>query len=105
MTTPNPFIVTDWREKVTFGEEGPAPTLLVEDELQKVVLGTVKAGQSIPLHADRGGTFVFLDGTGTFHAGDQQLQAQPGMIVHLAENTVRGVDAETDMVFLAIRAA
>ncbi len=105
MTLPNPVVIPNWRDVVTFGDHGPQPTLLVDGDLQRVVLGGLRAGQSIPVHPDRGGTFIFLEGTGTFHAGDRDLSAAPGLVVHLADDTVRGMDAETDLVFLAVRAA
>lgn len=105
MSVPDPVVIPDWHEAVRFGDQRPQPNVLADTELQRVVLGALRAGQSIPTHADRGGTFVFLEGTGTFHVAGQDLPAVPGLVVQLADDTPRGVDAETDLVFLAVRVA
>lgn len=45
-----PTLHPNWRKTVTFADNGPSPTPLLEtDQLEAVLVG-LRAGQSIPVH-------------------------------------------------------
>ncbi len=88
---------------VLFSTEGPQPTpLLVEDEL-KVVVGGLQAGQMIPPHPEGQAVYYILQGKGVMIVNDKEYPIEVGDIIIVDRGDVRGVKAESDLAFLAVR--
>lgn len=100
-----PMLFSDWRDKVVFSSDGPKPQALIETAKFKVVLAGLKAGQKIPPHPEGESMFHFLEGTGWMLVGDERLAVKPGATVVTPAGASRGVEAETQLVFLAARVA
>ena len=98
------LLYPDWREKVVFGKDGPDPQVLMETEKLKVVLAGLEPGQQIPVHPEGAAVFHFLQGSGWITIGDERLAVKQGATVVLPAGTNRGVEAVTQLVFLAARA-
>ncbi|MBT8218167.1 MAG: cupin domain-containing protein [Acidimicrobiia bacterium] len=96
-------LCTDWRSTVTFSDEGPTPLSLTDTGQFKVVLVGLKAGQSIPSHPSPAAMYHFLDGTGTISVDGHLITVQPGATVIVPDGAHRGIEAETDVVFLGAR--
>jgi|SRR5450756_2509391 quercetin dioxygenase-like cupin family protein len=93
----------NWREKVVFSPEGPSPQVLLVDEKAKVVVAGLQAGQSIPPHPETLGVFHCLEGTGWMTVDGERIPFNSGAIVVAPAGTSRGVEAETQLAFLAVR--
>jgi quercetin dioxygenase-like cupin family protein len=100
-----PQIFADVREKAVFSSARPQPQILMENEQAKVIVGSLEAGQKIPPHPEALAVYHFLEGSGWMTLNDERFQVQPGATVITPQGTIRGVDAETRMVFLAVRIA
>ena len=98
-----PVLYPDWREKVAFGADGPQPTVLIENEKMKVVLAGLKPGQKIPPHPATQGVYHFLQGSGWMTVGDERHAIAAGATMIVPQGAARGIEAETELVFLAVR--
>jgi quercetin dioxygenase-like cupin family protein len=98
-------VFPDWREKVVFSDEGPQPQTLVESDGFKVVLAGLKPGQSIPPHPEGRAVYYFLDGRGAMTVDGERISTAAGAIVMTPQGATRGVEAETQLAFLATRVA
>jgi quercetin dioxygenase-like cupin family protein len=98
-------IVPDWTRKVVFSEGGPQPQVLFDDGQLKVVLAGLQPGQTIPPHPEGRSVYHFLEGKGVMTIDDQPVEVGAGMTLVLADGTVRGMQAETRLAFLATRLA
>ena len=96
----------DWRAKVIFGADGPKPQMLTENPKYKVVVVGLEPGQKIPLHSEEGSAvFHIVDGTGWASVNDERFAVQPGATVLVPEGGKRGMEATTQLVFIAVRIA
>ncbi|MBI2955188.1 MAG: cupin domain-containing protein [Chloroflexi bacterium] len=95
----------DWKEKVAFAEEGPFPQILLQSDKAKVVLAGLEPGQKIPPHPEALAVFHFLEGEGWMIVDGERLRATPGTIVIAHQGAARGIEAETRLVFTAVRIA
>jgi len=95
----------DWQEKVVFSSGGPQPQILAENEKLKVIIGSLEVGQKIPTHPEALAVYHFLEGTGWMIVDDERYPVSPGATVITPEGAKRGVEAETRLVFLAVRIA
>lgn len=93
----------DWREKAIFSPAGPQPHILAENENLKVIVGSLDVGQKIPQHPEALAVYHFLEGTGWMTVDDEQYSVSSGATVITPEGAKRGVEAETRLVFLAVR--
>ncbi|MDD2696038.1 MAG: hypothetical protein PHD58_08935 [Anaerolineales bacterium] len=98
-----PKIFADWRQNVIFSPEGPTPTPLYADGPVKVVLAGLQAGGAIPPHPEGLSVYHFLEGRGRMQVNAERLDVQAGMTVILDAGDVRGLEADTDLAFLATR--
>ena len=94
----------DWRSKVKFGKDGPDPQVLMETDRLKVVLAGLEPGQKIPVHPEGASVFHILQGNGWIKLGEERMEVEAGATVVMADGAARGVEASTQLVFLAIRA-
>lgn len=95
----------DWREKAIFSSVGPQPQVLAENEKLKVIVGSLDVGQKIPPHPEALAVYHFLEGTGWMTVDDERYPISSGATVITPEGAKRGVEAETRLVFLAVRIA
>lgn len=99
------IFVADWRDQAVFSPDGPHPQVLVQTDKLKVIIGSLEAGQVIPLHPEALAVYHFLDGSGWMTVDDQRYPVLSGTIIITPEGAARGVEAETRLVFLAARIA
>lgn len=95
----------DWQEKVTFSTGGPKPQILIENDKLKVIIGSLKAGQIIPAHPEALAVYHFLEGVGWMTVDDERYEVKSGATVITPQGAIRGIEAKTQLVFLAVRIA
>ncbi len=100
-----PIIYPNWQEKVVFSPEGPLPQILLENEKLKVIVAGLEMGQKIPQHPDGLAVYHFLQGTGWMLVDDERYPVLAGATIITPEGAKRGMEAETQLVFLATRIA
>lgn len=99
------LLYPDWRESVTYDANGPQPAILTNTETLKVIVAGLEAGQTIPPHPEALAVYHILDGTGWMLVDDERLDVGPGATVITPAGTVRGMEAETRLAFMATRIA
>jgi quercetin dioxygenase-like cupin family protein len=94
-----------WKELVAFSAEGPQPHVLMETERLKIVVAGLLPGQSIPPHPAALGMYHFLEGNGWMMVDGERLAVDAGATVIVPDGAARGIEAETQLCFLATRVA
>lgn len=94
----------DWRDKIVFASDGPKPQVLTENDKFKAVLVGLQAGQKIPPHPEGASVFHFLEGTGWLVVDGERIGVKAGSTVVTSPGANRGIEAETRLAFLAVRA-
>lgn len=97
------MLYPSWQEKVVFGEDGPQPEILAANEKMKVIIGGLKPGQKIPPHPEALATYHFLEGSGWMIVDDERYPVTAGATIIAPEGSARGIEADTKLVFLAVR--
>ncbi len=90
----------NWEDSVTFSDDGPSPTTLMDTPCLKAVLVGLRSDQRIPRHASPEAIYHFLRGTGTMTVDDESYPVVPGATVIAPDESERGITAETDIVFI-----
>jgi quercetin dioxygenase-like cupin family protein len=93
----------NWKEKIVYGENGPEPQILMVDEKVKIVLAGLKPGQKIPNHPESQAMYHFLEGNGWMTVDNERIAVSAGGTVTMPAGTVRGMEAETQLAFIAVR--
>lgn len=93
----------DWRAKVVYSAEGPQPQPLMANEKVKIIVAGLEPGQKIPEHAEATAMYHILEGSGWLIADGERLPVSAGATVVMPDGTVRGMEAETRLAFLATR--
>lgn len=96
-------LYADWRDKVIYAAEGPQPQPLMTDEKVKIIVAGLEPGQKIPPHPEAAAMYHILEGSGWMLVDDQQMPVKQGATVVMPAGTVRGMEAETRLAFLAAR--
>lgn len=96
-------LYADWREKVIYSAEGPQPQPLMADEKVKIIVAGLEPGQKIPAHPEAAAMYHILEGSGWILVDDERLPITAGAIVVMPAGTVRGMEADTRLAFLAVR--
>ena len=99
------MLYPDWKDKLVYGDEGPEPQILMADDKVKIIVAGLKAGQRIPEHPEAQAMYYFLEGTGTMIVDGERLPVNAGAIITMPEGAVRGLEAETQLAFIAVRIA
>jgi quercetin dioxygenase-like cupin family protein len=94
-----------WKEKIVFSGEGPHPQTLLETEKSKALIAGLEPGQKIPSHPEGPAIYYFLEGNGNMTVDEEVFPVNPGVIIVTPAGAVRGMHAETRLVFLAVRVA
>ena len=92
-----------WRDKVVYSPGGPQPQILMDNDEIKILVAGLEPGQKIPEHSEATAMYHFLEGTGWMLVDGERLEVGPGATVVMPEGTVRGMEAETRLAFLATR--
>ncbi len=95
----------NWHDFLTFGEEGPVPQTLIENERVRVIVAGLRAGQRIPVHPESAAVYHFLEGRGFMMVDNEEFPVQPGTVIYVTKGSTRGMRAETQLVFVATRLA
>lgn len=99
------MVYPGWRELVTFSTEGPQPQGLLDAEGLKVVVAGLLPGQSIPPHPESLGIFHILEGKGWMTVAGGRLAIEAGATVIVPGGVARGLEAQTQLAFMATRVA
>jgi quercetin dioxygenase-like cupin family protein len=99
------MLYPNWKESVVFAPQGPQPQILIQNEKLKVIVAGLEIGQKIPMHPEALAVYHFLEGTGWMTVDDERYPVSSGATVITPEGAKRGVEAETCLVFLAVRIA
>lgn len=94
-----------WQEKVVYSQKGPEPQVLEHNDLVRVVIAGLEPGQSIPEHPESFSVYHILQGSGWMTVDGERILISQGATVIMPSGAVRGVKAETQLVFLATRMA
>lgn len=97
------FLLGNWKERVVFSKDGPKPQVLEENNLFKVILAGLEAGQSIPAHPEQGAVYTILQGNGWMTVDGDRFPVTEGAIISMGNGAARGLEALTPIVFLAVR--
>ena len=90
-------------EKIVFSPDGPQPQALFAEGQVKIIVVGLEAGQKIPVHPEGLSFFHFLDGRGVMTVDDERLPVGAGTVIITEEGTPRGIEAETQLKFMAVR--
>ena len=94
-----------WKETVLFSAEGPQPQMLLETATCRAMIAGLQAGQKVPPHPEGPAIYHFLEGTGRMIVGEESFVVQTGATVVVPDGAPRGIEAETQLAFLAARLA
>jgi quercetin dioxygenase-like cupin family protein len=97
------FVLADWKERVVFSENGPQPQILEENGLFKVILAGLEPGQSIPVHSELGAVYYILQGDGWMTVDEERFSIEAGAVIGMGNGAARGIEAKTQLAFLAVR--
>ena len=95
--------ISDVKSKVIFSSEKVQPQILFTDGELKVLTAGLKAGQSIPVHPEGLAVYTFLKGHGVMVVDGERMAVKPGATIVTPTGSKRGVEAETEMIFVATR--
>ncbi len=90
-------------DKVVFSPDGPQPQTLFTQGQVKVIVAGLQAGQKIPVHPEGLSSFHFLGGRGTMIVDGERLAVAPGTVIIAEEGAPRGMEADTQLTFVAVR--
>lgn len=96
-------LLGNWQERVVFSENGPQPQILEENSMFKVIVAGLEPGQAIPIHPEQGALYTILQGTGWMTVDDERFPIEAGSVISMGNGAARGLEAETQLVFLAVR--
>ena len=94
-----------WQDFVIFGDERPNPQTMIENDRVRVIIAGLKPGQRIPVHPEAAAVYHFLEGQGVMTVNDNQFPIQQGSVIVMDEGAQRGLLAETQLIFMAVRLA
>ncbi len=97
----------NWQDKVVYEADGPhpQPQVLMVDDKVKVLVAGLEPGQQIPEHPEAASVYYFLAGSGWMLVDGERWPVSAGAIITMPAGTVRGLEAETRLAFLATRIA
>ncbi len=94
-----------WQNYVTYGDERPNPQTMIENDRVRVIIAGLKPGQRIPVHPEAAAVYHFLEGQGVMIVDGAQFPIQEGTVIVIDEGAQRGLLAETQLIFMAVRLA
>ncbi|MBC8504675.1 MAG: hypothetical protein ISR58_00310 [Anaerolineales bacterium] len=97
------ILFPNWKDIVVYPEKGAQPQVLVETENYKSVIAGLAAGSGMPPHPEGPAIFHFLEGSGQMIVGEQSFRVSAGATVVVPDGALRGIEAKTQLAFLAVR--
>lgn len=97
------IVIPDLRERVVFSPGGPRPQVLLDSGALKALVAGLEPGQRIPAHPEKLSMYYIIDGTGWMTVDGERHRVGPGVTLFVREGGVRGLEAETRLIFLATR--
>lgn len=94
----------DYLQEVRFAAAGPQPQVWLDSPTLKVVLVGLEPGQRLPAHPGPAGVYHFLEGSGWMMVADERHAVRAGATVVVPDGARRGIEAETRLAFLGVRA-
>lgn len=94
---------SDVKAKVIYSSEGAQPQSLLTERQFKVITAGLKPGQKIPIHPEGLAVYTFLEGNGWMEVDGERLVVGPGAIVITLAGAQRGIEAESQLIFVAVR--
>lgn len=94
-----------WQEFVTYSDERPSPQTMIENDRVRVIIAGLKPGQRIPAHPEAAAVYHFLEGKGVMTVDGAQFAVQQGTVIVMKGGAQRGLLAETQLIFMAVRLA
>ena len=95
----------NWKDQIVYGTEEPQPHVLFANEKVKALMAGLAPGAKIPEHAEAQALYHFLEGTGWMTVDGERLPVSAGATIVMPEGAVRGLEAETQLAFIAVRIA
>ena len=95
----------NWKDQIVYGSEGPQPHVLMANEKVKALMAGLAPGAKIPEHAEAQALYHILEGTGWMTVDGERLPVSAGATIVMPEGAVRGLEAETQLAFIAVRIA
>jgi quercetin dioxygenase-like cupin family protein len=96
-------LYSNWKETIVFSPAGPQPQILMETVRFKVIVAGLEPGQKIPRHPEGLAMYHFLEGAGWMNVEGERFAVGPGATVIAPAGASRGIEAETQLAFLAAR--
>lgn len=93
----------DVRSQAIFDAGGPRPQFLVDSQKLKSVIAGLEAGQQIPPHPESLAVYTFLEGQGVMTVNGGEFPVSAGATVVTPPGAVRGMRADSRLVFLAVK--
>ena len=93
----------DTKAKAVFATDGPKPQFLIDTPKFKTLVVGLEAGQQIPLHPGEAAMYHFLEGTGLMTVGKETFAIKPGVTIIVPAGVERGVNAQTQVIFLGAK--
>lgn len=97
-------VYPDYRAAVRYGTDGPQSQVWLETPTLRAVLVGLEPGQALPPHPGPAGVYHFLEGSGWMTVADERHAVQAGATVVVPDGARRGIQAETRLAFLGVRA-
>lgn len=97
------IISTNWQDHLVFGDDRPIPQNIIEDATTRVVLGALQPGQRIPVHPEEKAVYQFVAGEGVMTINGNEQPVKEGTVILVPAGALRGLAADTQLVFLAVR--
>lgn len=94
---------SDAKAKAVFSMEGPQPQILYTEGQLKVITVGLRAGQKIPVHPEGLAVYTFIEGNGWMIVDGERLAVAPGATIITLAGAERGVEAESQLIFVAAR--
>jgi quercetin dioxygenase-like cupin family protein len=99
----NYLISSNCKEQVKFSNSKSIPQILTDDGQIRILVNGLQPGQSMPAHTEAKIIYYILEGTGEMVVEDQTIPVTQGSTIYVPQGARRGIKAETQLAFLAVR--
>jgi len=90
-------------ELIEYNDEKVRPKVLIHEPGYRMILLSMRAGQSLPQHATRGTVTVYaMQGHSTFYEGSAPCELRAGEVVSIENGAPHRIEAHEDSVLLVL---